>query len=96
MGEGIGQLAWIFVFVGFAFWRDQPRVRECRMEVIWETVIGAFAIVMLTLELYALMTGLPTLSQMIWKWQRTYPLLPFWIAVVFGLLMMHWFNFIPG
>jgi hypothetical protein len=62
------------------------------MEIVWDTVLIVIAITILILEAYAKLTSSPTLSQMIWRWSRLYPLLPWWFVLVWAALMIHWFG----
>jgi hypothetical protein len=90
--DDVYALCWAILIGGFLIWR-RPIAEERRpMEAIWDSVLIMIAVTILVLEAYAKLTGAPTLSQMIWRWSRIYPLLPIWIAVVFNLVIIHWWR----
>ena len=58
----------------------------------WGIYVAIVIIVLVMLEVRALATKTPTLSQTVWTATRRWPLLPFVLGVVVGALAVHWFG----
>lgn len=63
------------------------------MPEIWTWFLAIVAVIFIALELFAHFTHkIPTLSQLIWRWERIYPIIPFLLGLIVGILIVHFFG----